>query len=293
MIVNEQSLASLAQAVNMKFLAGLGRAVTPMDTVAMEIPSMTAENVYPYLLELGQIREWLGDREIQNIAKGEFRIANKDFEETHGVPRNAIDDDTYGVYGPIFEQVGRNVAAFPSDQVYAVLKAGGTTLGPDGQYFFDNDHPVGDGIVSNDMGGAGEAWYLVDSSKVFKPIIYQPRKSFDLVKLFNPTDPNVFLQKQYLFGVDGRAGFGFSPFWQLAFRSRQTLDSVNLRAALTAMSAQKGPNGKPLKIDATHLIVSPNLFEAANDLVNKQLTNGGESNTLYQRLKVQKTPELL
>ena len=51
--------------------------------------------------------------------------------------------------------------------------------------------------------------------------------------------------------------------------------------------------GKPLKVDATHLIVSPNLFEAANDLVNKQLTNGGESNTLYQRLTVQKTPELL
>lgn len=293
MIVNEQSLASLAQAVNMKFLAGLARAVTPMDTVAMEIPSTAAANVYPYLQELGKIREWLGDREIQNIAKGEFQITNKDYEETHGVPRNALDDDTYGVYGPIFEQVGRNVKAFPSDQVYAVLKAGGTTLGPDGQYFFDTDHPVGDGIVSNDMGGAGEAWYLVDNSKVFKPIIWQPRKSFDLVKLFSLTDPNVFFQKQYLFGVDGRAGCGFSPFWMLCFRSRQTLDATNLKAALTAMSVQKGPSGNPLKVDPTHLVVSPNLFEAANDLINKELVGAGESNTLFKRLTVQKTPELL
>lgn len=293
MIVNEQSLTALTQAVNMRFAAGLARTVTPWEVLAMMIPSTTGENIYPFLVEMGKIREWLGDREIQNIAKGEFRIPNKDFEESHGVPRNAIADDTYGLYGPVFEQTGQNVASFPSDQVYALLKLGATTLCADGQYFFDTDHPVGTGIVSNHMGGGGEAWYVVDSSKVFKPIIYQPRSSFNLVKLFNETDPNVFFQKQFVFGVDGRAGFGFGPFWQLAFMSKQTLDATNLRALLTAMSAQKGPSGSALKVEGTHLVVSPNLFEGANDLVSKLLINGGDTNTLAGRLKVVKAPELL
>lgn len=293
MIIGEQSLAALTQAVNIAFATGLGRASTPWEVIAMRIQSGTAENIYPYLLELGKIREWLGDREIQNLAKGEFRITNKKFEETHGVPATAIDDDTYGIYGPIFEQLGLNVASFPSDQLYPVLKAGATTLGPDGQYFFDTDHPVGSGVVSNHMGGGGEAWFIIDSSKVFKPLIYQPRQEFKLVKLFNETDPNVFFQDQYVYGVKGRAGFGYSPFWQLAFMSKQTLDATAVRAALTAMSAQKGPSGAPLKITGTHFVCSPNLAEAANDLFAKLLTNGGETNTLAGRLKVISAPELL
>lgn len=293
MIVNEQSLNALASAVNMRFAAGLARAVTPWDVIAMQVPSSTGENVYPFLVQLGGIREWIGDREIQNLSKGEFRIVNKDYEETHGVPRNAIEDDTYGLYGPIFEQTGQNVAAFPSDMAYATLKTGNTTICADGQYFFDTDHPVGNGIVANDMGGSGEAWYIVDSSKVFKPVIYQPRSSFDLQKLFNPTDPNVFFQKQYVFGVDGRAGFGFSPFWQLAFRSQQTLDATAVKAVLTAMASQKGPNGKPLKIDGTHFVCSPNLREQANALFGKELNDSGGSNDLFKRLTVVPVPELL
>lgn len=293
MILNATSLAMLAQAVQMRFNAGLERAVTPIDWIAMTIPSVTAENIYPFLKELGFIREWIGDREIQNLAKGDFKIVNKQFEETHGVPKIAIEDDTYGLYGPMFEQTGQNVASFPSEKVFEMLKAGFTTLGADGQYFFDTDHPVGSGVASNHMGGSGEAWYLIDGSKVFKPVIYQPRKSFNLVKLFDEKDPNVFFKDQFLWGVDGRAGFGYSPFWQLAFASKQTLDATNVRAALVAMASQKGEGGKPLKVQATHIAVSPSLQEVANDLVGKEYLTGGESNTLRGRLKVVVAPELL
>ena len=196
MILNANTLAILTQSVQTVFARGLERMVTPWEFLAMTVPSTTAESIYPFLKELGNIREWVGDREIQNIAQGNMKIANRDFEETHGIPRNAIDDDTYGVYAPVFEQTGQNVSAFPGDQVFGQLKAGSTTLGPDGQYFFDVDHPVANGVVSNDMGGTGDAWYIVDSSKVFKPIVWQPRRSFELVKLFNVDDPNVFFKKQ-------------------------------------------------------------------------------------------------
>lgn len=293
MILNATTLASLMQSIDMRFNAGLARAVTPWDFLAMTIPSTTGENVYPYLKELGGIREWIGDREILNLSKGEYKIGNKPFEQTKGVPKTAIDDDTYGLYGPMFEQTGLDVASFPAEQVYGALKTGLTTLGPDGQYFFDTDHPVGAGVVSNHMGGAGEAWYIVDSSKVFKPVIWQPRKAFDLVKLFDPTDPNVFFKNQLIWGVDGRSGVGYSPFWQLAFVSKQTLDATNVKAALTAMSSQKGETGKPLKVMGTHFVCGPALAETARDLFTKERLANGEDNTLRSRLQVVVAPELL
>jgi phage major head subunit gpT-like protein len=292
MNINTGTLTSLDQAVQMMFNRGLERAVTPWDFLAMTIPSTTAENVYPYLTELGFIREWVGDREIQNLQNGDFKITNKAFEETHGVPRPTIADDSYGLYGPMFEQTGQNVASFPAEQVYSTLAAGFTTLGPDGQYFFDTDHPVGGGVASNHMGGAGTAWYLIDASKVFKPVIWQPRQAFDLVRLFNPTDQSVFMQNKFLWGVDGRSGVGYSPFWQLAFGSKQTLDATNLKAAIVAMGSQKGPSGKPLKVMGTHLVVPPSLSELAADLINKDRLANGESNTLKGRLQLVVVPEL-
>jgi phage major head subunit gpT-like protein len=293
MIVNASSLSILAQAVDIRFNAGLARASTPWQSVAMTVPSTTAENIYPYLKDVGSIREWVGDRVIQNLAKGDFSIKNKKYEQTQGVPRDSIDDDTYGVYGPMFENMGMNVGSFPADMIFPYLKAGFTTLGPDGQYFFDVDHPVGSGVVSNHMGGASEAWYVIDASKVYKPLIWQPRKAFNLVKLFNENDQNVFMQGQFLWGVDGRAGVGYSPFWQLAFASKQTLDATNITALLTAMASQKGESGKPLKITPTHLVCSPTLGETARAIFGKELINGGESNVLKGRLQVIEAPELL
>lgn len=291
MDINAGNLALLSQAVDMRFRAGLQRAATPWNTVAMEIPSSTGRNLYPYFKDLGSIRKWIGDRVVQNVSQGDFIIPNEPFERTNGIEREHIEDDSYGMYGPIFEQTGLDVARFPSQQVYSMLKQGFSTLGPDGQYFFDTDHPVGSGVARNFMGGTGTPWFVVDASQVFKPIIWQPRKAFNLVKLFNETDPTVFFNKKFIWGVDGRSGTGFSPFWQLAFASRQTLDATALRALMTEMGDQVGENGAPLQVEPTHLFVPPSLYETAFDLMNRS-TIDGTTNTLKGRLEVVKIAEL-
>lgn len=293
MDINAGNLSILSQAIDMRFRAGLARATTPWNTIAMEIPSTSAENLYPFFKDFGGIREWVGERVIQNVSQGGFAIKNKPFEESHGIDREAIEDDSYGIYASLFEQTGQNAANFPGDLVYSTLKAGLTTLGPDGQYFFDTDHPVRNTVASNHMGGSGEAWFVIDSSKVMKPLIWQPRKKFNLVKLFNETDPNVFFQKKYIWGVDGRGNAGYSPWWQLAFASKQTLDAANLAAALTAMSSQLGESGKPLKTMGTHLVVSPLLAETARALLTKDTLAGGETNSMKNRLELVVAAELL
>lgn len=297
MIINEQSLNLLTQAVRANFLQGLGRAAPTFQGLAMTIPSMTAENIYPYLRDLGTIRKWLADRVIQNMAKGDFRIVNEDYEQTQSIPRKAVEDDQYGLYGMLYQQAGQNVALFPDKIVYAYLKGGFTTLGPDGQFFFDVDHPVGrpgsELSVSNFMGGAGEGWFIADTSKIYKPLIWQPRKAFNLVSFFDEKDPRVFFQKEYVWGVDGRSGVGFSPFWQLLFASKQTLDATQVRATLTAMAKQFNDAGEPIDVMGDTIYVSPNLQEQANDLFNKATLNTGETNTLNGRLKVVVSSRLL
>jgi phage major head subunit gpT-like protein len=55
-----------------------------------------------------------------------------------------------------------------------------------------------DGIIDN-------SWFLLDTSKPFKPIIMFMRKKADrLIRLDREEDTNVFMNKEFIYGTDGR-----------------------------------------------------------------------------------------
>lgn len=292
LVLNPSTFKAVEQGFKASFAAGLKRQKPNHDAIAMTVPSSTAENIYSWLADNFQIREWVGERYIQNLSVYDYAIKNKDFEGTVSVESNKIKDDQYGIYSKLFEQMGDSVTMFPDSLIYKALKAGATTLCYDGQYFFDTDHPVGlpgkEVSVSNHLGGSGDAWYLLDTSKVLRPMIWQPREAFQMVMKDRPTDDNVFFQKKFIYGVDGRCNVGYG-LWQLAFMSKQTLDSTNLKAALTAMGNQKGNNGEPLDVTGDTLVVGAALYETAMDLNGKDVLANGESNTLRGRFKVIKS----
>jgi phage major head subunit gpT-like protein len=296
MELNPANLALLEQGFSAAFRKGLGRISPSWSEVAMEIPSSTVENVYDWLNDSFSIREWIGDRVMQNVGTSDYRLKNKDFEGTVKVSKNRIEDDQYGSYSLLFEQMGDSTSLFPDKLVYSTLAAGLSTLCYDGQYFFDVDHPVGrqgaEVSVSNHMGGSGEAWFILDTSKVLKPLIYQPRSPFKMVRMDAEKDENVFMRKELVYGVDGRANAGYG-LWQLAFVNRNALDATAIKATLTAMSAQKSANGEPLNVEGTTIVVSPNLAETANDIINSSTLANGASNTLKGRLKIVKSGWLL
>lgn len=62
------------------------------------------------------------------------------------------------------------------------------------------------------------AWYLFDTTRAIKPLIFQQRKKPEFVSMDSNTDTNVFMKKQYLYGVDCRDNAGFG-LWQLAYGS--------------------------------------------------------------------------
>ena len=299
MIINKGNLTTLFVAFKAAFAAGLGQAPSQYDRIATTVPSSTSAEEYGWLGAFPNMREWLGDRVVNGMATHGYTIRNKSFEMTVGVPRPAIEDDQYGIYTPMMTEMGRAAAAHPDQLVFTLLKNGPSTLCYDGQNFFDTDHPViaADGSVTtqanwDNNSGSGTAWYLLDTSRALKPIIFQSRKKPNFVAKTGETDDNVFDRNEYVYGVDSRCNVGFG-FWQLAYGSRKTLDETNLIAAFTAMSERLGDHGRPLGIKATKLVVPPSLEFAARKLVNATTLANGADNVLKGLVEVEVSPWLV
>lgn len=296
MIINRTTLEAAFKGFKSLFDAALGKAEPQWQRIAMKVPSKTSSNVYGWLGMLPGIREWLGDRVINNLKSHDFEIKNKDWEETVAVLANHIKDDNLGVYSPVFTMLGDEVANHPDNLVFGLLASAFSTLCYDGQFLVDTDHPVLDAngneiSVSNHGGGAGNAWFLIDDSKSIKPFIYQEREAFNLVAMDSPKDENVFMRKEFIYGVDGRNNAGVG-IWQLIFGSKQTLDTTNFNAAFEAMQSLKGDYGKPLRIKPRLLVVGPSNRHAANEIATAEKING-TTNTNRGLVEVMVVPWLV
>jgi len=292
MIVNQQALVGITTGFKTIFNKVFDTSTTLWDKIATKVPSETGEENYKWLGKIPRMREWIGDREIQNLTGSDYTIKNKDFELTIGVDRNDIEDDKIGVYNPVIQDIAQSTVTFPDDLVFGLVKGGFTNKCYDGQPFFSDAHKAGKKTVSNkgtkkltvesyaearsaimsqvDENGnslklipnilmvapanegmarkilladqieasdnvfkgtaelmvvpdlAGEdtdtAWYLLCTTKALKPFIFQERKAPKFDALIDDKDENVFMRKQFIYGVTSRANAGYG-FWQMAFGS--------------------------------------------------------------------------
>ena len=297
MIINQGSLAALFTGFKAAFNTGF-RSITPLwQAIATLVPSTTKEEKYAWLGQFPKLREWIGDRQIKNMAAHDYSIKNKKYEGTIGVPRDDIDDDTYGVYTPLFQEMGYAAATHPDELIFPLLAAGFATECYDGQYFFDTDHPVIDPdtgepeSVSNMQAGAGTPWFLLDTRRPLKPLIFQKRRDYDFKSMNDPEDQNVFMRDEYLFGVDARANVGYG-FWQQAFGSKDTLNATNFNAAIAAMMGLKSDEGRPLGISPNLLVVGPGNRAAAKGVVEVEKLASGASNINYKAVDIMVVPWL-
>ena len=145
--------------------------------------------------------------------------------------------------------------------------------------------------VSNLQSGAGPAWFLLDINQGLKPLIWQWRKQPEFISIMDPrTSDRVFMRKEYLYGVDARAGWGFA-FWQMAFASQQPVTAANVEVAFTAMRQFTSDNGRLLGVNPTVMLCGPSTYFAARALIEAQMINA-TSNTLYKLVEVVYVPWL-
>lgn len=271
MIINRGNLRDLQVGYRTNFQQAFAETTAMYTQVATVVPSATAEERYPWLGSVPGMREWIGERVLRNASEYGYSIRNRSWEQTVTVSRESIEDDTYGVYAPLVGEMGRAAKAHPDELVFALLQAGFSTNCFDGQFFFDTDHPVLDAAgasysVSNMQAGASAPWFLMDLTRMIKPLIFQERKKAEFVFKDDPErSDEVFMRNEFVYGAYARYNVGFG-FWQMAYGSKAALTRQNFRAARTAMMQFRRDYGTPLAIRPTHIVVGPANADAARDL---------------------------
>lgn len=151
MLLNTANLSMMFTAFSLQYQGGYGRAEIFWRTLATLVPSSTTTMTYAWMEKIPKLREWIGPKQPQNLAaRGPRVVTNKPFELTIQVPKHAIQDDSYGIFAPMAEDMGFQAAKWPDDVVGAKLLENPTCF--DGQAYFDTAHPV-------DLDDAGKGVY--------------------------------------------------------------------------------------------------------------------------------------
>jgi phage major head subunit gpT-like protein len=109
------------------------------------VPSGSSENRYGWLAQQLVMREWIGNRVVQNLSEHDYVIKNRPWEGTVEVDRDHVEDDVLGIYSAAhFPQLGVAAAQLP-DQLFEEIMLTASGNGPisfDGKALFADDHPT-------------------------------------------------------------------------------------------------------------------------------------------------------
>ncbi|MEM1415119.1 MAG: Mu-like prophage major head subunit gpT family protein [Myxococcota bacterium] len=262
------------------------------------VPSDTREEVYQWMGQTPQMREWIGPRVVREMLGSEYRIKNKSYELTYGVNADDLEDGRNPDLIFQFNRMGRAAARWPNKICFEVLKdsytggPGAGLVGFDGQPLFSAAHPVDrrgdDGVVaatteSNFVAGGGEPWILVDDTQVLGLVIMQLRQQARFVRKDAPEDEGMFHKRQALYGVDSR-GAAAPGLWHVGFMSRGTLNQTNFEDAFATMTGRKNEENESLGIRPTILMVGSTNEAAARALLLRQFIDGGNTNPNFNRV---------
>jgi phage major head subunit gpT-like protein len=292
MEITTANLTALFTGFDVIFQRGFDKPPSYYEKIATVVRSTSRQTTYPWLGRTTMFREWLGSRVIQALEAHSYTIVNKDFEDTISISRNDIEDDNYGVYEPVIEQLGWDTKVHPDSLLFSMIKNAVTTpssvIGFDGQPFFSAAHPVGPLGAANDIrdssasnvnsSGTGPYWFLLDASRAVRPFIFQLRREYAMTRMNTLTDEAVFTRREFRFGVDGRANTGVG-LWQLAYASNTDLSVPsnygNARAAMRSIKTDAGlPFGTLTSPNDVYLVVPPALEEVAAQLLHADFMVG-------------------
>lgn len=142
MIITSATLNALRTNFSSLFQSAFSGSPVFYDQLATVVQSSTGVNTYGFLDRVPKMRQWVGERQIQNLKEYSAQITNQPFELTISVDRDDIEDDNLGVYAPLMSEMGRQAAKWPDQLLVSALQNGTSSNGFDGVAFFAATHPL-------------------------------------------------------------------------------------------------------------------------------------------------------
>lgn len=110
-------------------------------------PVATENWISAWLPMTDKLREWVGSRVVNTPGPQTYLVPIKLFEDTYGIDKYKILDDTYGVYAPTVARLGQQAAKWPDYQIRDLLQNQGSWTGAfqngtDGLTHWNTAHPV-------------------------------------------------------------------------------------------------------------------------------------------------------
>jgi len=148
MIINAENLQALEQTIVTAFREGL-RSTPRVDLTFMttRFPSLGAMNLYPFIEDLGNWREWLGDRVWNSLRAAKYQVTNRDFEKSYKLPKKHIDDDQYAVFPSMIELAAAGWPQLQNQIRMDVILDNAETF--TGKALLADDHAYGDNAIDN------------------------------------------------------------------------------------------------------------------------------------------------
>lgn len=150
MDINRANIEALFQDFKVAYTDGFnaGKERSILDTLAIVVPSMAASVVHAWLNQNPRMREWIGDRLVNNIESNNMTIENKKYENTIEIGRDDIEDDQHGLYRPLATLMGAEAAAHPDQLCVDELIDNNNWLA-DSAAFFGSSRTYGSATIDN------------------------------------------------------------------------------------------------------------------------------------------------
>lgn len=148
-----------------EFMKAYETATKEHEQVTTAIRSTKSSETYPWLGGVPKMHEWKDERIPQGMLEHNFTIANRDWEASLAVDRNAIDDDQYGQIEIRVKELATEAVRFFDEMAFTLMGQGSATSGTagtiydgvtiscyDSKAFFATNHTEGDSGTQSNKG---------------------------------------------------------------------------------------------------------------------------------------------
>ena len=167
MLVKSDIPKLLLAGMRTEFMKAYEVAAKDYEKLATVITSTKSSETYPWLGGVPKMHEWKDERIPQGLLEHNFTIANRDWEASIAVDRNAIEDDQYGQINVRVRELATEAARFFDELGFTLIGQGINTTGTagtiyegvslacyDAKAFFATNHTEGDSGTQSNRGSS-------------------------------------------------------------------------------------------------------------------------------------------